>query len=161
MVYTRLTKRLIVGALATLCITIAAWTGIAIAAEPGQSKTAGGLTVYLGVLPAELVKGPGPHSAEKPMHGRIPKGPREYHVVAAIFDAASGARVVDAVVAAQVSGLSLSGPKKKLEPMEIEKTITYGGFFDLPGRDIYTVRLEIVRPGATAPVTVNFKYDRR
>lgn len=95
------------------------------------------------------------------MHGRIPSGPHEYHVVAAIFDAATGARISDANVTAQVSGLGLSGTKKKLEPMEIAGTTTYGGFFDLPGFDLYTVRLAIDRAGAPQPVVLDFKYDHR
>jgi hypothetical protein len=53
------------------------------------------------------------------MHGHVPKGPHEYHLVAAVFDAATGARVSDAAVTAEVSGLGLSGSKRKLEPMQI------------------------------------------
>jgi hypothetical protein len=54
----------------------------AMAADTDQSKTAGGLTVYLGVVPAEIVKGPAASAnTERPMHGRIPRGPHEYHVV--------------------------------------------------------------------------------
>lgn len=133
----------------------------ATAADTDQSKTAGGVTVYLGVVPAEIVKGPtAGGNTEQPMHGRIPKGPHEYHVVAAVFDAASGARVSDAVVTAEVSGLGLSGSKQKLEPMQIAGTTTYGGFFDLPGFDLYTVRLTVERAGAS-PVVLPFKYDHR
>jgi hypothetical protein len=73
-------------------------------AQDGWSKSAGGATVYLGIVPVGIVKGPPPHSAERPMHGGIPRGAHEYHVVAAVFDAASGARVTDAAVTAQVSG---------------------------------------------------------
>ena len=127
----------------------------------GLRKTVGGLTVYLGVIGAEIVKGPPPHSAERPMHGRIPKGAHEHHVVASIFDAATKARISDATVTAQVSGVGLSGPRKKLEPMEIAGTTTYGAFFDLPGRDLYTVKLTIGRPGAGQPVVVDFRYDHR
>jgi hypothetical protein len=136
-----------------------ALSGHRAAAEETLSKS--GLTVYLGVVPSEIVKGPSPHSAEPPIHGRIPKGPHAYHIVAAIFDASTGARVSDANVTAQVSGLGLSGTKKTLEPMEIAGTITYGGFFDLPGFDLYTVRLAIERPGAAQTVVLNFKYDHR
>ena len=131
------------------------------AAQSGESKTNGGLTVYLGVVPAEIVKGPSPHSAEKPMHGRIPRGAHEYHVVAAIFDAATDARVSDAAVTAKVSGLGLSGGSKTLEPMEIAGTTTYGAFFNLPGRDLYTVKLTVERPGVARPVTFQFRYDHR
>jgi hypothetical protein len=31
--------------------------------------------------------------------------------------------------------------------MQIADTVTYGRFFAFPGRDLYTIRLEIVRPG--------------
>ena len=133
----------------------------ATATEDGQSKTAGGLVLYLGVVPAEIVKGPSAHSAERRMHGRVPRGPHEYHVVVAIFDTATDARISDASVTAQVSGLGLAGTKKKLDPMEIANTITYGAFFDLPGLDLYTVSLTVERPGGDRPITVDFKYDHR
>jgi hypothetical protein len=117
-------------------------------------KTDGGMTVYLGVIPAEMVKGP-------PMHGGAPRHGHQYHIVAAIFDAASDARVSDAAMTAQVSGLGLAGTSKTLQPMQIANTTTYGGFFDLPGADIYTIRLTIRRPGSTRPVVLDFKYDHR
>jgi ferritin-like metal-binding protein YciE len=79
------------------------------------------------------------------MHGRIPRGPHEYHVVAALFDTATGVRISDAAVTAQISGLGLSGSSKKLERMEIAGSTTYGAFFNLSGRDLYTVKLTSVR----------------
>jgi hypothetical protein len=54
----------------------------------------------------------------------------------------------------------LSGSKKKLEPMQIAGTTTYGGFFDLPGFDIYTVKLTVERDKAP-PAVLQFKYDHR
>lgn len=145
-------------ALGYLCLLV---IGTAMAANSGEVKTSGGLTVYLGVVPAEIVKGPLPHSAERPMHSRVPRGPHEYHVVAAIFDAATGTRVSDASVSAQLSGVGLSGGRKSLELMQISGTTTYGAFFSLPGRDLYTIRLAIMRPGITQPVTIDFRYDHR
>jgi hypothetical protein len=117
-------------------------------------RTTGGLTIYLGVMPAEIIKG------LPAMHGDVPAGPHEYHVVTAIFDATSGARVSDATVTAKVSGLGLSGPERTLEP-SIADTITYGGFFSLPGRDLYTIELAIRRSLTQQPVVVAFKYDHR
>jgi hypothetical protein len=58
------------------------------------------MTVYLGVVPAAQVKGQGVAM----MHGGAPKGPDAYHIVAAVFDAATGARISDATVTAKVSG---------------------------------------------------------
>ncbi len=131
------------------------------AAQDDFSRTTGGLTVYLGVIPAELTKGLPSHIPEPEMHGGVPRGAHEFHIVAAIFDTTSGARVSDATVTAQISGLGLAGPKKILEIMEIAGTTTYGGFFNLPGPDLYTVRLAIERPGAPQPVVMDFKYDHR
>jgi hypothetical protein len=68
-------------------------------------------------------------------------------VVAAIFGNASKARISDASVTTQVSRIGLAGPRKRLEPRQIADTVTYGGFFAFPARDLYTIRLEIVRPG--------------
>jgi hypothetical protein len=144
------------GAVLALCTA----AGAVRAAEDAQFKTADGLAVYLGLVSAAIVKGhPSGHS-EQTMHGGAPSGPREYHLVIAVFDAATSVRISDAAVIAQVSGLGLAGDTKALEPMSIAQTSTYGGFFDLPGRDIYTVKLKIQRPG-TKPVTVNFTYDQR
>src|SRR6516165_11584120 len=106
-------------------------------------------------MPAELVKG------QPVMHGGVPAGRHEDHIVVAIFDAASGARVSDATVTARVSGLGLSGSEKTLEPMNIANTITYGGFFNLPGADLYTITVSIRRPDRQQPVVLDFKYDHR
>jgi hypothetical protein len=141
---------------------IAGERGAAIAAETEQSKTASGLTVYLGVVPAEIVKGPpthiflskGPHDYDIQS-----KSPHEYEIVAGIFDA-NGARISNAVITARVSGLGLSDNKAQLEPMQIAGSAVYSGFVDLPGSDLYTVNLTVERPGASA-VVVEFKYDHR
>ena len=140
--------------------------GSAATAAPDEKyMTAGGLTVYLGVVPAEIVKGPGPHSAERPMHGGAPRGSHEFHIVAAIYESANKMRVSDATVTAKVSGLGLSGPQKLLEQMKIAGTIasgdiiTYGAFFDLTP-DLYTIRLTVQRPGSQ-PAILDFKYDHR
>ena len=153
-------RQSIVAASAALAILYAS-TAPALAADDNDLvSTANGVTVYLGVVPAQVVKGelkPG----EQPMHGHLPKNQHEYHVIAALFDAASGARVSDATVTAQVSGLGLAGTKKTLEPMQIEGTTTYGMFFDLPGADLYTIKLHIERPPPARSADLEFKYDHR
>jgi hypothetical protein len=150
-------KRAFLVGLAMLCIAF--WSVQPAAAQ--DNKTGGGLTVYLGVVPAEMIGGTPPHSAEQPMHGGVPRHGHQYHIVAAVFDAVTNARISDATVTAQVSGLGLSGSTKTLEPMQIGDTITYGGFFYLPGADLYTIMLTIQRPGSQRPVVLDFKYDHR
>lgn len=151
--------RRLCGALTLTIVIIAGLSFTAPAAYAQDSKTASGLTVYLGVLPAELVKGPGPHSAEPPMHGGTPRVRHEYHIIAAIYDATSKARISDATVTAKVSPLGLSGTQKTLEPMKIADTTTYGAFFNLTP-DLYKIRLTVQRSGSE-PVVFDFKYDHR
>lgn len=148
-------KRYLGVACLVLLISVAQWIRTSTAAEESRYKTAGGLTVYLGVMPAQIVKG---HPA---MHGGTPRGAHQYHVVVAIFDAVSGVRISDAAVAAKVSGLGLSGPVTTLEPMKIADTTTYGTFVNLPGTDLYTIELTIRRSRSVEPVIMEFKYDHR
>lgn len=140
-----------------LLLGMLAAAGVSAAAQESFVRTAGGLTVYLGIVPAEIVKGLDPHRTGRPMHGENPRGAHQYHVVAAIFDATTNARVENAMVTALVSGVGLSGSKTGLAPMQSANTITYGAFFNLPGADLYTIKLTIQRPGSPQPVTVEFK----
>jgi hypothetical protein len=147
------------GIVVVLLATAVVAYGPARAASGGETKSAAGLTVYLGVVPAELVKGPGPHSADRPMHGGSPRGSHEHHIVIAVYDSTTNARIEDATVTAKVSGLGLSGPQKTLEPMKIADTITYGAFFNLTA-DLYTIRVTVQR-SSSQPVVLDFKYDHR
>jgi hypothetical protein len=121
------------------------------AAVDDNPKTAGGLAVYLGVLPAAMIHGP-----EKAMHGGVPSGRRSYHIVVAVFDATTGARVKDAVVEARVAELGFAGITRQLEPMLIADTVTYGNYFELSGEANYRIYLSITRPGSAVPVRVEF-----
>jgi hypothetical protein len=120
-----------------------------------HERSADGLTAYLGVTPAAIVKG------RQTMHGGTSSGPHEYHIDAAIFDSANTKRVSDAKVTARVLGLGLSGQEAKLEAMNIADATTYGAFVYLPGVDIYTIELTIQRAGSHQPVIFDFNYDHR
>jgi len=124
--------------------------------DTGQTKTADGFTVYLGVIPAEIIRGYPKDSPERMVHGGTPRGEHVYHVVVSIFETKSGARITDAKVSGQVASLGLGGPKRELEPMKIADTITYGNYFTLPGKGPYRIVLEITQ--SRRPVTVSFDY---
>lgn len=128
-------------------------------APDSRYKTAGGLSVYLGVLPAEMVRGHPEDHPEETMHGGIPRGAHTHHVIVAIFDSANGKRVEDAVVTARVSPLALGSVSRRLEAMEIAETVTYGNYFDFPGRDAYRIAISISRPAAPSPVNLEFSYE--
>ena len=144
-----------------MAIAAFAMVAPAFAQDIAPYKIAGGLAVYLGVIPAEMITGHPKGHAEAEMHGGVASGRHVHHVMVAIFDDASGQRITDAVVTASVAGLGLAGTEKTLQPMTIADAVTYGTYFNLPGRDRYRIRIEITRPGAARPVRVEFAYDHQ
>lgn len=81
----------------TMALTLAP-PETAVAADVSSSRTAGGITVYLGVFPAALIQGHPKEHPEPTMHGGIPRGEHAYHVMVAVFNASDGARIESADV---------------------------------------------------------------
>lgn len=128
------------------------------AGEGGQQKTVGGLAVYLGVLPAEMLMGRPKGHHEREMHGGVPAGANRYHVVVALFDAASGKRITNAKVTVGGASLGMASSRQKAEPMLINNVITYGAYVTLAGPGPYRIQVEIRHPEASKPVEVEFDY---
>ncbi len=132
------------------------------AADAQQYRVAGGLAVYLGVLPAQALRGHTPGELPDPApHGRALRGVHQYHLTAAVFDEKTGERISDAQVAATIAGLGLAGSRIELKSMQIAGTVTYGGYFNLPGEDRYTIKIEIRRPNQPAAIRADFVYEHR
>ncbi|MCZ8547952.1 hypothetical protein OOJ09_27560 [Mesorhizobium qingshengii] len=152
-------RRGLFAVLATALWLTAIWFTPALAEENENYKVAQGLGVYLGVLPAAIVRGHLESHPEATMHGGAPRGAHEYHMIVAVFEAATGARIENAKVTATVSGLGHVGQNSlELEPMAIAGTVTYGGFVALPGSDRYDIQVDISVPGRPAPARVKFTY---
>ncbi|MDX8477934.1 hypothetical protein RFN28_05480 [Mesorhizobium sp. VK24D] len=152
----------ILGFLVSVFVVAIAAGSLASAADNDDSyKTAQGLAVYLGVLPAAIVRGHLESHPEATMHGGAPQGKHEDHVVVAVFDAKTGARIENARVTANVSGLGHVGAQNiDLEAMSIAGTVTYGNFVELPGNDRYDIKLNITVPGRKpASVQIDFTYQ--
>lgn len=147
----------VLAVMALALVLVLAAPGASFATHSGQNATKAGLTVYIGLMPAEIVRGHPPSHAEAQAHGGAPRGAHQYHVVVAVFDAGTGARIENAKVVARVSALGLAGSQKTLEPMKIADTITYGNYFDLPGSGKYQIVVEIERPQGAAKF--EFPYD--
>ena len=128
---------------------------------PRNSQTVDGMTIYVGVMPAELVQGhstaPGDPQA---LHGGTPQKSSSHHIVVALFDAKSGTRITDAQIRAGVGDRSYNHePDRSLEPMEISGTMSYGNFFLMQGAGAWRIHLEILRAGASRPVEADFAYE--
>ncbi len=156
-----MTKMMPKQVVATLFLVALAFIAPAVA-NAQQYRAAGGLAVYLGVLPAQALRGHTPGQLpEPPPHGRAPRGGHQYHLTAAVFDERTGERISDAQVAATIAGLGLAGSRIELKPMQIAGTVTYGGYFNLPGEDRYTITIEIRRPNRPTTIRADFVYEHR
>lgn len=130
----------------------------ALADDSGQHKIVNGVAIYLGVVPSEVVLGhPKPHT-EAEMHGGVPAGDHQYHVLVALFDNATGKRITNAQVKANVFEIGLSGVQKKLEPMLIAGTISYGNYFNMAGANPYRIQVQIRLPGSAGVIEAEFEY---
>lgn len=126
---------------------------------PRSEQTVEGVKIYLGIVPAALVQGhsttPGDPQA---LHGGTPAGSDSNHVMVALFDAASGARITDARVSASIGGGSAAKP---LEPMEVNGLMTYGNFFALSSPEVRRIHVEILAVGKPAPIEADFAYGHQ
>ena len=146
--------------IALLCISAAA--GCSDARDlPRDSQTVGGITIYLGVVRAALVRDhPTRMGDAGALHGGTIEGPNSHHVVVALFDASTGNRISDARVTAGAGDSSYDhAPDRELEPMLDNGVVSYGGFFLMQGHDPYRIHLEIRRARATRPIQAQFVYE--
>jgi len=129
---------------------------------PRNTQTVDGVTIYLGVIPAELVQG---HSTKpgdpQALHGGTPPNRGSHHIVVALFDAKTGARITDATIGAGVGDRSNThAPDTVLAPMEINGAMSYGNFFLMQSAGEWRIHLEIRRPSVAHAVEADFAYER-
>ena len=115
-----------------------------------------GITLYWGFVPAAVV-------AEKhalaELHGGPPKGGGQvHHLVVALYDSASGRRIEDAVVRAQISETGIvDEPAKYLVPMKVNDQATYGQVFGVAKDGPYRLRLWVRPPSRTEEIEFTFE----
>jgi hypothetical protein len=127
---------------------------------PRSSQTVDDVTIYLGVMPARLVQGhstvPGGPQA---LHGGTAQNRASHHIVVALFDAKTGARITDARIRAGVGDRSYNAEHgRSLEPMQIAGMMSYGNFFLMEGGGTWRIHLEIFLAGASRPIEADFAY---
>jgi len=128
-----------------------------LAADAALAQTVGGVTAYLGIVPAAIIRAHPALHVDPGAHGGAPAGRHDYHVLVALFDAKTGARIEDAKVTAQVSEVGLAGARRTLEPMKIADTVTYGNYFQVPSKGSYRIGVEVEHQQAVH--RFSFSYD--
>jgi len=123
----------------------------------GQHQVVGDIEIFYGMTPAAEIRVRPADAPERTMHGGVPSGKGQHHLMVALFDKDSKQRITDAEVRASVGEIGLSATWKKLQPMAAGP-MSYGNYFkmDAPGR--YHIHLEIKRPDMAKPVRADFDY---
>ena len=131
-----------------------------VAAPPGPNRRViGDMEVYLGVVSAESLRARHPKpDPESTMHGGIPSGKGYYHVNISLLDSATKAAITDAQIEVTVEDPVMGGETKKLDPIALDKRISYGNYFRMPGKDSYSIVVRIQRPGTARPVSTKFSF---
>lgn len=138
---------------------VAKATGASRAAVPAANrKTVGRTEVYLGVVPAaSLAAQQAKRGTGGAMHGGVPTGKGYYHINISLFDSETKGEITDANVEVTVEDLAQRGETKKLELVPIEDRISYGNYFQMIGKDPYSISVRIKR-GNSAPVSTKFDF---
>lgn len=113
-------------------------TNMAMADDSRRHLKVDGMSVYLGVMPAQITQ------KYLAMHDGSAEKEHRYHVLVALFDSKSGKRITDARVKAAVFPLGLQRSPEELEPMRND-LLSYGNYFTLHKPELYRIRVEIRR----------------
>ena len=143
-----------------LTAAVMLFVGTAAADHSSGYKAADGLTIYYAVIPAEVLRAYPKGSPEAIAHRSIPRGKNVDHLLIAVFEGKSMARITDARVTVRVREIGLGWAKKRLEPMMLYDASTYCNFFTFDNHATYTIAIEVRRPESSAVVTTEFEYKR-
>lgn len=139
----------------------AATTDVAAADSTSRSVTTHGLTVHFGIVPAEK-------ATRVPEEGSAPgaktaQNLASYHLVVALFDARTGARIDNAmVIASMTAPASKARPKvqvKRLPVLTVNGMTTYGNYFDMQWAGRYHIDLSVKRRDSADTVHVRLNYE--
>jgi cytochrome c5 len=117
------------------------------AADPNH-KLISGVDLYLGIAPA----------ASAAVSQPRPSGAGYYYVNLSLRDAATGAYIKNAQVEARAANAVSGGDTRKLEPMALGESMSYGSFFRMQGKEPYVITVQVRRSGATTPIEAKFDF---
>jgi hypothetical protein len=127
-----------------------------------QSVTRSGLTVHFGMVPAEKAQSV-ERGASAPAELTSAPGRSSYHLVVALFDKSTGARIDDAAVTAKVTSPGHKARTrtqvKPLQELRVNDTVTYGNYFDMPWQGRYRIDLSVKRKDSAEPTSIRLTYD--
>ena len=147
-----------------MLLTLFAAPPTAWAAAASWHQESANYHVYLGVVPASLIKAnPSLVDGDKTLHRDDNASDSTEHVLVTVLRKPNSERVVNATVIARV-GIKklLRGTKvdKPLEKMLTSGLITYGNYFSVPKQGEYEIAVRIYEPNKDQAEAVTFIYKK-
>jgi cytochrome c5 len=138
----------------------ASGTGAALPAKSDRThRVVEGMVIELGVVSAATIRAQHPKAdPESTMHGGIPTGAAYYHVNVSLRDSSTNAPIEGADVEARVANPITGEQTKTLEPIKMGGVTSYGNYFRMPGKENYTIAVQVLRGSAAAPVNARFDF---
>ena len=124
------------------------------AVKSSQSKTVDGVEIHVGFVSADTLRRAPEGSAERKMHGGIPKGSGYYHLNVTMLEAGKPAKKMK--VEARIEQPGMSGETQQLEPVALGGTDSYGAYFKLLPKVRYVVIIRAQRANAQ-PLEARFE----
>jgi cytochrome c5 len=125
----------------------------------GNVRVIGGTEVYLGLLPAEVLRSYPKDSAERSMHGGIPAGSGYYHVNVTLLDATSKAPISGGKVEIKVDERGISTETTTLQPVTINNTPSYGNYIRLKSKTRYLLSVKVQKADSAQPIEAQFEHQ--
>jgi len=145
---------------ALVLIGVAILNPVAVASDaPENYLVIDGVAIYQGVIPAQIVQGHPTKHTEARMHGGVPTRGRQVHMVVALFGNTTGQRIENAQVTGSIMEIVPGVEQKKLEPMRIAGSITYGNYFTMPDKKTYHIKLQIRRSDIQGVIEAEFRQQ--
>lgn len=123
-----------------------------------NQKTVDGTEIYLGFVSAETLRSFPKNSIEAAMHGGVPRGAGYYHVNVSLLDAVTKAPITDAQVDMRVEQPGLTAESKHLEPVAVNKSLSYGNYFRMRGKSSYLITVKVRKPGSLRIIEAKFEH---
>lgn len=125
---------------------------------PGSDRS-GDVVAYVGIMPAAVARARMVTDASSE-HPALEGTVDSHHLVVALFDATSGARIERATVVATHTPPRSSPVQRTLFPMRTGEVVSFGGEFEISRGPGHVFEIEARRPGHP-PVRFTFGYDNQ
>jgi cytochrome c5 len=122
-------------------------------------RVVSGTEIYLGLLPAEVLRSYPKDSVERSMHGGVPGGSGHYHVNISLLDAATKAPIPNAKVEIKIDERGFSSETTALQPLTINSAPSYGNYVRLRSKSRYLLTVKIQRADSARPIEATFDHQ--